>query len=72
MIKLPNFLDYLCDYGHVWPDGLPHESLPSLDHDTGIQSLPEKRYIHQDFHGSHAGLLHPSCYCQSSNLQPHR
>jgi hypothetical protein len=70
LMNLSNFLDYLRHYGHVWPNSLPHENMPSLDHDTSIQPLPEMRYIHQNLPGDHAGLLHPSCHCQSPHLQP--
>lgn len=46
-----NSLDYLCNHGHVWTNSLSHKSVPPLDHDSCIQSLPKIRHLHWDFYG---------------------
>lgn len=68
---MPDPPDHLRHHGHVRTNSLPHKNLSTLDHDTSIQPLPKMRHLYQSIHGNHVGILYPSRYCQSPNLQPY-
>ena len=64
-------LDCLRNYGHIRSSGLPHQTVPPLDHDPCIQPVPQSRHLHLHLSRHHAGLLHPRCDSQDPHLQTH-
>ena len=63
--------DRLRNYDYLRAGGLPNQTMPPMDHDTGLPPFPQGCNLDLYLSRPNAGLLYSSVDCQDLHLQPH-